>query len=139
MIEQALFLQLRDATAVDAIVGGDSVARIYPHSIPQKSRAGASRVPAIVYDLRGQERDQTYCGTHRLVRSSFSVASFDVSMKGAMQLAAEVRGELMDYSGQMGGLVHVRHVSLDGQFSIEDMEPGLFRVEQTYVIWHTED
>jgi hypothetical protein len=58
-------------------------------------------------------------------------------MLEASELADAVRAALLGYRGLMGG-VQVRDVSLDSETTLDDIEPGLYRVAQFWLIWHEE-
>ena len=55
----------------------------------------------------------------------------------AQALAAEVWQRLRDFSGDMQG-VEVSDLSLELDLDLSDMEPGLYRQSQTYLIWYYE-
>jgi len=144
MMPAALRAHLAADTAVAVLVSNGTTARIFPHVIPQKPDRADSipRVPCIVYELAGEDRDRTFCGTSRLIRSRWRLKCFAERFTDAVSLADAVRDALIDFVGVMGAgaeAVSVRDCSLEQAFSIEDMEPGLFRVEQTYTLWIVED
>lgn len=139
MISKALFSHLSNDPVVGPLVANGNAYRIFPHHIPQQAGGGLPRVPCIVYGIAGQVRTKTYCGTSRLIQSSISIDNYATTMAGAEDLSAAVRDSLIDFRGLMGNQLRVRDVSLEGSLSLDDMEPGLFRVSQTFEFWHVEE
>jgi hypothetical protein len=140
----ALRAHLAADAGVASIASNGTTARIFPHVIPQKTDHAddVPRVPCIVYELAGEDRDRRFCGTSRLIRSRWRIKCFAVKFADAIALGDAVRNALIDFSGVMGtgaDAVEVRDCALDQAFSVEDMEPGLFRVEQTYSLWIVEE
>jgi hypothetical protein len=101
--------------------------------IPQ----GVDRMPCIVYQKVSAERQVRLVGTAGLVRATYQIDSYAESALGAINLAAAVRSALVDYSGTSGG-IYVRSVLLENEISLEDPEPGLYRISQTYTCWYDE-
>ena len=137
MIHEGLFAYLAADAGVLAYVDNGNVVRIFRQVIPQKIPEGVPRVPCLVYERSGVERQVTYCGTSGLVRSTFSIDSYAVKSSIAHELAAAVRDALLDYRGVMGGIA-VSFCSLENEFDLQDIEPGLYRVVQSWSIWHEE-
>jgi hypothetical protein len=132
MIGQALVQYLAADSEVSALVSN----RIFPHVIPQQVPGGASRVPCLVYRIAAEERDRTLCETQRLFRARIEISSYARTFATARALAAAVREALVDYAGTMGSpAVRVRDVALETAFTLDDMEPGLFREQQNYALW----
>lgn len=142
MIELAVASHLRSDTDVAAIIRTGSIYRIFAGFIPQQDKGGPPQVPCIVYLVDGVERERLYCGTSRLIRTTLSLSCYATRHSVARDLAAKVKDALIDYHDLMGATpdtVDVREVSLENEFSLADLEPGLFRVEQTFSIRHVEE
>ena len=137
MLHKGLVVHLTTDAVVGPLVLGP-INRVFPMVIPQAKRGGAPTVPAVVYDLRAVARLVTYCGTSGLVQSTVTIDCYAVDYDTAKELAAAVRRSLIDFKGLLGGLVDVRYVSLQSEFDVQDIEPGLFRVSQSWLFWHTE-
>lgn len=139
-IEAALVEHLRANSDVMDIVGGTGGApdRIFPLVIPQKIPQYAARTPCIVYSTAGVERQVGYCGTVGTVERTVAIDLYAQTYVAARELADVVRRALVDFSGSMGGLVLVRAASLVSEFDTQDIEPGLFRVVQSWSFWHRE-
>lgn len=129
ILEESLFSFLSSDTAVGAMV----LDRIYGQTQPQKGKQ-----PCIVYSRTHTLRSQTLCKTDSKVRATMLLDCYDKSYKGAKQLADVVRHTLIDFAGDMSG-TRVSTVILDGEVDLDDPEPGLFSVSQTYFIWFTEE
>lgn len=112
--------------------------RIYPVVIPQKVPRGAQVTPCVVYELRAVARQTAYCGTSGLVRSLMQLDSYAEDYNVAKQVAQAVREVLTDYRGLLGGTVDVRAATLETEFDVQDFEPGLYRVSQSWAFWHVE-
>lgn len=140
MIENALYARLASYSAVSALVA-DAVSpttyRIYPLVIPQHVQGEAAQQPSIVYSKDSVERQVLFIGTNNVVRVSFQIDCYAVSHIAALTLAAAVRSALLDYAGVSAGVV-IRASSLENEFSAVDPEPGLYRVVQSWSIWHEE-
>lgn len=137
MIGEALFAHLRNDLGVAALVQDSSVYRIYPLVIPQKLDAIA-QMPAIVYSLDSAARSVGYCGTFKTVDRGATIDCYALSYAGAHQVADAVTASLLDFRGQLGGLVFVHTANLITALDLQDIEPGLFRVSQSWSIWHSE-
>lgn len=138
MIGSALFAFLGGDTTVGSMITTGGIVRVFPHIIPQRSKTAAALVPCVVYTITGRQRQKGYCETSRLVSSSVSLDSYATTFAVAEALASAVRALLIDYRGNMGGVLEVRDVTIDNEMSLEDTEPGLFRVVQMYTFWHEE-
>lgn len=137
MIEKALFDFLTADTTFLSLVSSGSHVRIYPLVIPQKTGVRA-QMPCVVYAVTADSRQKTYCGTSKLVEVSVSIDCYGSTMKQARDLATELRSLLLDYRGFMGS-TYVSDVSLINSISLPDMEPGLYRVSDTYSVWYKEE
>lgn len=112
--------------------------RVYYLIVPQAQTA-QERMPCVVFSRGGIERQVRYCGTDRLVRTSVSLDCYALRYTSARALARGVRDALLDFRGQLGGLLNVQAASLVNEFDLMDIEPGLFRVVQQWDFWHTEE
>lgn len=140
MIESAIYAALLADAGVFALVSANTSpisARVYPLMIPEHVYAEATKLPCIVYTKTGVDRQQTLNGTDSVVRAAFQIDSYARTHSGAISLAAEVRDALLDYAGTVAG-VEIKHAALETEFSLIDPEPGLFRVTQSWSIWHVE-
>lgn len=134
----ALAAELVGHTATAGYVAGIGGApnRIYPLVIPQKVPHGAAQLPGVVYSITSVERQLTYCGTSGLIRTRLSVDCYDDNYDDARALAAAVRAVLLDFTGLLGGTEDVRHMALETEIDLQDPEPGLYRVNQSWAVWH---
>jgi hypothetical protein len=112
--------------------------RVYPLVIPQKVPRGAPQTPCVVYETDGIDRQVTYCGTSGLSRTSMKIDCYAEDYNTAKQVAQAVREVLLDFRGLLGGTVEVRHAALETEFDLQDIEPGLYRISQSWTIWHEE-
>ncbi len=117
---------------------GSAPNRIYPLVIPQKKPRGAEVTPCVVYETRDVQRQTTYCGVSGLVRTLMQIDSYAVDYNTSKEVAQAVREVLSDFRGMLGGTVDVRNATLETEFDIQDFEPGLYRVSQSWAIWHVE-
>lgn len=138
MIEEALKSHLTADTAVAALVVVGDYGRIFPMVIPQKAPNGQVQMPCLVYAVVAEAHDKLYCGTSKLAQCTVSVDAYAKTMKGAREMSAAARTALIDYRGMMGS-VAVRDVSLVSSTTLVDMEPGLYRVADTFTIWYEEE
>lgn len=129
ILEESLFAFLAGDTAVAALVGD----RIYGMIAPQKAK-----LPRIVYSRIAVTRSQTFCATDRKARAVMQVDAYDLSYRGAKVLAKTIRQTLTDFNGDMAG-TPVSTIAMDSEVDLDDPDPGLFRVSQTYFIWFTEE
>lgn len=137
---EGLKAELVASTATAAYIAGVGGApdRVYPLVMPQKIPHGTRQIPALVYARNSVERQQLYCGTSGLVRSRLSIDSYDETYDGAQELATAVRETLQDFQGLLGGIVDVRNAFLESEIDLQDIEPGLYRVSQSWAVWHVE-
>jgi len=129
ILEESLFSFLSSDTAVAAIIGD----RIYGVVAPQNAP-----LPRIVYTRMHTARTQTLCKTDSKVRATLLIECYDKNYKGSKLLADVVRQTLTDFSGDMAG-TRVSTIALDAEVDLDDPEPGLYSVSQTYLIWFTEE
>jgi hypothetical protein len=134
MISTALYSLL----AADGTVAALVATRIYPLVIPQRAANEPSGLPCLVYSRVGVARQQKFCGTDDLVRSTFQIDCYAQTYGGADDLASATRGALVDFRGSVSG-VEIKAAFLDSEYSVVEPEPGgLFRVIQRFVLWHDE-
>lgn len=144
MLHDGLRRELLDFTGTAAYLRVDANdGRIHPLVIPQKKPGAKLQVPALVYTVTACDRQVTYCGTSGLVRTTMRLDCYASKYGEARELAAAVRSCLLDFSGMLGSSdpdveVDVRHASLETEFDVQDFEPGLYRVSQSWNFWHTE-
>lgn len=139
-LHEGLRAQLLVDTGTGAFLAGetDADARVYPLVIPQKVPRGRAQVPAVVYTYVASAWQGTYCGVSRLVSADVRLDCYARTYHEARDLAAAVRSLLHDFAGSMGGTVDVRTAILTTEFDVQDFEPGLFRVSQSWTFWYTE-
>lgn len=113
--------------------------RVFPLVIPQKQPGGAAQVPCLVYQAANVERQVTYCGTSRLVLARMVLDLYATGYDEVKLLAEAVRRALQDFEGLLGGIVDVRSATLESELELQDIEPGLFRVTQSWDFWHVEN
>lgn len=138
MLHSALKAELVANTGTNAYIGG-TPDRVFPLVIPQQVPRGTQTTPCVVYEQRERREGVSYCGSDGLVRTVLALDSYSTEYDEAKALAKAVRHALADFRGQLGGIVEVRAATLESEFDVQDFEPGLFRVNQTWVFWHVED
>jgi hypothetical protein len=131
MIGEALFSHLTADAGVALLAG----TRVYPLVIPQHVYNEATKLPCVVYQRTGTDLPINTCGAEALAGTSMRIDAYARSYDLAVQLAAAVRAALVNHAGPMGS-VHVSRVNLESELDLLDIEPGLYRVSQTYSIWH---
>ncbi len=135
-LHQAIKNHLESDTSVSSLMG----TRFFYGVVPQKiSTDGVSRIPCVVYERRGVNRQVTYCGTNDLIQTLVTLDIYALTYSAARELAREVRRSLVDFQGLLSGVVSVRAASLETEFDLQDMEPGLYRVSQSWTFWHEEE
>lgn len=135
LLEDSLFGFLAADTALAGMLTSPDqpdVTRIYPMVAPQ-----GSPVPRVVYQRVSTQRTETLCATDGKVRAVMDMNCYDKTYRGAKLLANALRQTLIDFSGDMDG-TRVSTVILDGEVDLDDPDPGLYRVSQTYFIWFKE-
>lgn len=130
ILEDSLFAFLAGDTAVAALVDD----RIFGGFIQDQN----AKMPCIVYARITVTRTQTLCGTDRKARAVMRIDSYDKAYRSAKLLAEVLRHTLTDFSGDMYG-TRVSLVAMDSEVDLDDPEPGLYRVSQTYFIWFNEE
>lgn len=129
LLEESLFAFLSSDTAVASFVES----RIYGLIAPQ-----GAQLPRIIYSRIATQRTQTLCATDGKVRTAMQVDCYSKTFKEAKQLAKVVQQTLTDFTGDMMG-TRVSTVILDSEVDLDDPDPGLYRVSQTYFIWYKEE
>lgn len=141
MIHVALEYYLAANSLTQVYLAG-SPNRIYPGVIPQKVPRGATQTPCVVYELRSVDRQVRYCGTDHTIRSVMTLDCYATDYNSAKALAQAVYYALRDFRGQMGppgDTTFVKTANLETEFDVQDLEPGLYRVSQSWSIWHEEN
>jgi|DEB0MinimDraft_3_1074331.scaffolds.fasta_scaffold76996_2 hypothetical protein len=140
MIEKALYNKLRLNAGVAALAS----TRIFPVVIPQKIYSEATKMPCVVYQFDGKDRQVTYGGTGGLVAGSAQIDSYATTYLASKQLAEAVRTAVLDQAGQWAtndspqAVYTVQKVFIDREIDLDEPEPGLYRVSQQYSIWYDE-
>lgn len=127
--ETAPLLAKEDASQVD---------RVFPMVIPQKRTGGPKQLPCVVYAITIDPRQVTQCGSSNLILGTVTLDCYSSKYDEAHALANAVRASLIDFRGLLGAIVRVRAASLQSELDLSDIEPGLYRVQQTWAIWHLE-
>lgn len=139
MIDESLFALLRDSGVSSFVSEASSPVRyrIFPLVIPQHESGDLDQYPCVVLTKAGASRGVTLSGTDTLVNATYQIDSYAVTYKEAAQLADAVRVALMDFNGTVGDH-EIKTANIDNEFAIEDPEPGLYRIMQTYSVWYVE-
>lgn len=130
-IQSGLYGFLGADSGVAALVGS----RIFPLVIPEQVYDEATKRPCIIYSGQSVDRTKTFCETIALQRQAFGIDCYAKTYEQAHAVATAVKSALLDYVGPMGD-VTVSDVALENEFDLLDLEPGLFRVALSFVIWH---
>lgn len=139
MIHEPLSLHLRADVPLQAIIGQGAAARYFEGVLPQKSPSGKARIPAVlVRSIDINDRQVTFCGTVGTKRAVAMIDCYDATARDAWAVAAGVREALLDFRGIMGGTLKVRACTLDLEVELDDPEPGLYRIRQSWAIWFME-
>jgi len=137
MIDEAMFTLLKSSAGVATIVSEGSSFRIYPLVIPQHEEGDTTYMPCLVYTRIGATRGVTKGGTDTLASTTYQIDAYATTYKEAVQLADAVRGSILDFNGTVSGH-YIRTINIDNEFPVEDPDPGLYRMTQTYMVWHTD-
>jgi hypothetical protein len=128
LLEESLYSFLTSDSAVSAMVED----RVFAEIAPQKSP-----LPRIVYTRIATQRTQSLCKTDSKVRALMQIDLYDRTYKGSKDLAKLIFNTLIDFTGNMAG-TRVSSVISDSEVDLDDPDPGLYRVSQTYFIWFVE-
>lgn len=134
MIEQGLHAYLTTEPGVASFVGN----RVFPLLIPQHVHDESTKLSCLVYSKVSDSRNVRFCGTDTFVAATYQVDCYAASFLKSKQLAAAVRSAMIDFGGSWNGTT-IKNVHLETEFDLVDPEPGLFRVSQSYRIWHIEE
>lgn len=134
LLHEAIKAHLESDTSVESLLGG----RFYYIIVPQ-AYIGAGRMPCVVFNRSTVERQVRYCETDGVIRTSVTLDCYALRYTSARALAAEVRKSLIDFRGMLAGSLFVRAASLVNELDLVDIEPGLFRVSQSWDFWHSEE
>lgn len=140
MIEKALYNKLRLNGGVAALAS----TRIFPLVIPQKVYSEVTKMPCVVYQFEGKDRQATFSGTGSLIAGSVQVDCYATTYLLSKQLADAVRAALLDQSGlwttndSPQAVYTVQKIFIDREIDLDDPEPGLYRVSQQYSVWYDE-
>lgn len=133
MFETSLVSYLRANAAVAAMVGE----RVYPLMIPQHVYQEATKQPCLVYQRISTGRQPLFCATDDTIRTIYQVSCYAKTYMAAKLLGDAVRDALMDFTGIMDG-TDVKKILSSSEQDLDDPEPGLYRVLQTWTIWFVE-
>lgn len=134
----ALYVFFQTDAQVNSFVGDQAFKRIFDGVIPQRPQGNLQLMPAIVYARRGVQRARTYCASDQLVVSSVVLDCYATAYRQAFELGQAVKTALMDYRGLLNDTLRCRDAALQTEIDLSELEPGLFRISQTWSIWHQE-
>jgi hypothetical protein len=138
VIDEALFSLLR--SEVGSLVAEESSPvryRIFPLVMPQHEDGDLAQFPCLVLAKVGASRGVTKTATDNLVNSIYQLDCYALTYKEAVQLADSVREAIVDFNGTVSGH-EIKTVNIDNESALTDPDPGLYRVMQTYSVWHDE-
>jgi hypothetical protein len=119
-------------TDVTALIGD----RIFPLVCPSSTFANPQdRRPCIVYRTSSAIRGKTFCSTDGLVQEFFTFDCYALTYDVAKALSEALIAALVDYSA-VSGSTRVEAVFLENEFDLLDMEPGLYRRNLSFTVWH---
>lgn len=132
-INTALFGKLTGSSAITAIVGSGTAARVYPGIAPQ----GTAR-PCIVYSRTGSEYDPCLSARLGWANSDIQVISIADTYLGAEALAAAVRATLEGWTSSSTPAVQHSMIQSDAPdiVSVEGSDAPIHIVVQSYNIRH---
>lgn len=134
MIEDGFKIYLTDtdtgsaALAVAEMIKGEIYGGIAP---------AFAKLPRLVYSEIGYQNTQSLCRSDKTVRKNYLFDCYAKTKRESRLLATALREAMVDYRGFMGD-TKVKTITLDSELDLLDPDPGLFRVEQSYVIWLVE-
>jgi hypothetical protein len=141
VIEDAIFTRLStDSSGVGSIVAEASSPiryRIYRMVIPQFSEGDLTKFPCVVYSKVGAGRTLNFGGTNDVVRGDFQLDHYATTYESATALADAARVRLTDFVGSLVG-EEIKATELQNEFVLDDPEPGVFRVSQSWIIWYVD-
>lgn len=140
MLHKGLQIELVTHTATAIYFAGvnGAIDRVFPGVIPQKVPKGSQQTPCMTYETSDVSRQTTYCGKNPVIKTTMRLDTFSTTYNEAKEAAAAVRELLSDFRGLLGGIVEMRTATLENEFDVQDFEPGLYRVSQTWSFWHVE-
>lgn len=136
MIDEAMFSLLQGGVG-SLVTDEDSTYRIFPLVIPQHEEGDTAQYPCVVISKVGASRGVRLTATDNLVNTTYQIDSYATTYKGAGQLADAVRVAIVDYNGTVSGH-EIKTVNIENEFAVTDPDPGLYRIMQTYSVWHDE-
>jgi hypothetical protein len=140
MIDESIFTLLRTSAGVASLVSENSSPqrfRIYPLVIPQHEDGDTSYMPCVVYTKIGTSRGVTKSGTDTLVNGTYQIDCYATTYLAAAQLANAVRNGVIDHRGTVGSH-YFATMNLENEYAVEDPDPGLYRISQTWSVWYVE-
>ncbi len=135
MLGESLATHLTSNGALAALV----VDRVYPLLMKQ-----GTAQPCVVYTIDTEARNVRQAGSDSLVRGLVQIDCYATTSRSMELVATAVRNALLGFSGTMTAptspitSVRVQNIFLDGESSLLDEEPGLFRKLQQFVVWYDE-
>lgn len=135
-IEEAIRTYLGGVSAVTALVGSGTSARIYPQVLPQ-----SPTYPAVVYFVVSNPVVESHGGNSALAHPRFQIDCWSPDYIQAKTVAMEIRRALQGFKGLMGGVggVEVDAINFeDGSAGrdVFDDELQLHGVQMDCIVWH---
>jgi len=127
--QSALYTWLTEQSGITAIVSSS----IYPLAIEQ----GTGILPAVRYEILGEDRDNTFDGQGNFVGADVQIDSVATTHAAAVALAEAIKSSLLNYSGLMGTL-EVDRVYLEAVGDFYEEQLKAYRCSQSWTIWHYE-
>ncbi len=135
MLCEGLYAYLSTHAVVGPMIVTGSRVRMHPLMIPQHVPTDPDILPCLVYMQVGRVEGRTFCATDTVGASIIQIDSCARKYVGAKALASAVRAALVDHSGLMGA-TQVDTVALESEVDGVDTDPGIYRVTQSFLIWH---
>lgn len=134
-IEEAVNARLLAVSAVTALVGASTAARIYPQVIPQDVAR-----PAIAYRKSDSPKEYSHGGFSHLARSRFTFTCEAETYTAAKALATVVRDAFHGFVGTISGVIFQgAFVENDSDNDLEVLTNEVWSVVPiTLAIWHSE-
>ena len=133
-IEEAIVTKVLATSAITALIGSGSAARIYPLVIPQ-----TAALPALAYQKISSPKEQSHSGSSHLCRSRFQFTCVATDYAAVKSLATAVKNCWNSFRGT------VSSVRIDGCAIDNDTDSALERqaavspvVRIDVLIWHYE-
>ena len=136
-IDGAVLGRLKAVSAITAIVGSGSSARIYAESLPQHPV-----LEAITFTQISAERVHAFGSDPGLVRARFQLDAWAKTWEKSRDLADAIRGNgagnaFSRFRGTQDTTV-VDDILLDNEIPTFEAEPDSYRTTPDYLLWYQE-